>query len=349
MHSCTLRSPWTWLSVYPLSVLSTGRTRGSATFRLPPSGTGAAAAVVASITAEIVRLSCAGPTARGVTEERWTKRHMPTCWACTWATDTLLADDGAYLSCRSSAPMTGRDSSPLPRPRCAPSCPLQAYSASSDKDAPRSKAPQSTGHACCRNTGRVVSTLGKSSWNNGKSSSCRNTPVNLPGGYSIPTAGAASTGSGEGLSPGISGMRTRAMSLTTSQGTYSGCAVRPWTNSVWPGVFPGRPRYPWREVKRWRGLMSSSGPSTELARIRLRRCTGSGAVMLSRPTAPSRTVPACVSGARAGAEPQADVPRADAYRPPRVYHRVIRRTRLRRSMNYGQCGQGLPARRLPGI
>ena len=82
------------------------------------------------------------------------------------------------------------------------------------------------GHACSRSTGPNASTSGKSSWNDGRTPSPDNTRVNLQEGCSIPTAGAASNGSGEGWPVAIAGTSIRAINSEPSPGTFSGCAVR---------------------------------------------------------------------------------------------------------------------------
>jgi hypothetical protein len=71
-----------------------------------------------------------------------------------------------------------------------------------------------------------ASASGKSSWNDGRTPSPDNTRVNLQEGCSIPTAGAASNGFGEGWPVAIAGTSIRAINSEPSPGTFSGCAVR---------------------------------------------------------------------------------------------------------------------------
>ena len=191
---------------------------------------------------------------------QWTNRHMRTCWAFTSVMDTSHADGGACSCCRFPVATAGPGSSQRLGARCPPSCPSLGSSAFSDKDARRLRAPQSTGRASSRSTARGGSTPGKSSSGNGNPRSCRNIPVNSPGGSSIPMAGVALTGCGEGCLMATGGTSINATFLITSPPTFSGCAVRFSIGSASPGVSPGVTRYPWRGGRRWRGLMSSSGP-----------------------------------------------------------------------------------------
>jgi hypothetical protein len=60
----------------------------------------------------------------------------------------------------------------------------------------------------------------------------------------------------------IIGTSTRATCSATSPRIFSGCAVRRWIGSGWPGVTPGAIRSRWRGARRWRGSTSSSAPNT---------------------------------------------------------------------------------------
>jgi hypothetical protein len=64
--------------------------------------------------------------------------------------------------------------------------------------------------------------------------------------------------------------------LAMSPRTFSGCAGRRWTGSGWPGGSRGGTRYRWRAGKRWRGWMSSWGPSTDAVRVFPAQGRGSG-------------------------------------------------------------------------
>src|ERR1700683_5053540 len=58
-------------------------------------------------------------------------------------------------------------------------------------------------------------------------------------------------------------MSTRVTNSAMNPETFFGCAGRLWTCWGWRGGSRGRTLYRWLGGKRWRGWMSSSGPSTE--------------------------------------------------------------------------------------
>jgi hypothetical protein len=270
--SCTSKSKLIWLFAYPPSAFSIARTPGSAAYRSLLSGTGAAVAVVLLTALQLA----AEPAARDATEDRWTSRSTPTCWVCISAMDTSLAAHGTYSCSHSSAPTTGRGCSRTQGARCLTSCPYRASSASSDKDALRSRALPSTGRACSRSMGLDGNTLGKSSLSNGKPRSYTDTLANSLEGCSIPMAGVALTACAEGLQAVITGTSIRGICFPTSHATFYGCAARRWISSGWLGGSRGGMSFRWRDGRRWRGSTNSSGLSTDAVRMARMRGRGSG-------------------------------------------------------------------------
>jgi hypothetical protein len=74
----------------------------------------------------------------------------------------------------------------------------------------------------------------------------------------------------------IAGMSIRGTCSPTNRQTFSGCAARHWMSSGWRGGFRGGMPYRWHGRRRWRGLMSSSGQSTDLVSAALARGRESG-------------------------------------------------------------------------
>src|ERR1700683_2903356 len=160
---CTSRPRLTWLFTYHVLAFSTEKTLESAAYPWPRSGTG--------VTAADVPPTAPAPNAEGsvpaATADRWTSQRTPTSSGFTSETAQSRAGEEMCSRCGSLAATTGQGSWRLVGQRCLTSCPHQVSSVSTTRDAPRSRAPPSTGHAYFHSTGRDVSTLGKSSSSNG--------------------------------------------------------------------------------------------------------------------------------------------------------------------------------------
>ncbi len=93
-----------------LLVFSTRRTPGSAAYRSPPSGTGAAAAAVSRTALS----RDAEPRVHDATKDPWMSQRTYTSWASISAMGTSRAGGETYTCSRSPAATTGRDSWRLP-------------------------------------------------------------------------------------------------------------------------------------------------------------------------------------------------------------------------------------------
>ena len=131
---------------------------------------------------------------------------------------------------------------------------------SSRPAARKSSVVPGTGRACSRSTDRAASTCGKSSCNHGSAPLSRLIPAALPAGCSTRTVIAGLTGCGHASRTVTTGTSIRDICSANESADILRPCGEAWTGSGWPGVSPGRTRYPWPGARRWRGSTSSSAP-----------------------------------------------------------------------------------------
>jgi hypothetical protein len=188
---------------------------------------------------------------------------------CSASTSEMAASAGPARKQRtcgsyaSFARTPGLDLSRSASEPCARSGLATVSAFSRNRAVPRSRAAPSTGPACSRSTGRAGSICERSSCKRGSVPLWWIVQSILPVGCSTRTAIGESAEYTGVLRIAIAGMSIRDICSPTSPVTSSGCAVRLWTSSGRHGDSHGGMRYLWRAGRRWRGWMSSWGPSTD--------------------------------------------------------------------------------------